>query len=111
MGRAGLSHVFPGRCAGQSARAFTPTQGRVQSAGAQDGVASQGIGHAIASTARRRWLAVAAVGAFAILSGLIWQLSRHGFGAGVYRTGIGEQKTVELEDRSVITLDASDQRT
>ena len=38
--------------------------------------------------------------------GLLWQLSPWGFRPGEYRTGIGEQRIVELADHSRVTLDA-----
>jgi transmembrane sensor len=38
--------------------------------------------------------------------GMVWQLSPYGYQPGTYKTGFGEQKLVELPDRSRITLDA-----
>ena len=65
----------------------------------------------------RRWLKthryawsgwrVAAIVAGVLLLGGAWQLSPYGFVPGQYRTGIGEQKVVDLEDHSTIVLDAA----
>jgi ferric-dicitrate binding protein FerR (iron transport regulator) len=54
---------------------------------------------------RRRFAAAAAGIAFAL--SVVWQLSPYGYTPGQYRTGIGEQRIVELEDHSRITLDAA----
>ena len=43
---------------------------------------------------------------FSIACGIIWQLSPYGYEAGLYKTGLGEQKVVELSDHSHIALDA-----
>jgi transmembrane sensor len=43
----------------------------------------------------------------AVLLGVAWQLSPYGYARGQYRTGIGEQKIVDLEDHSRIALDAA----
>jgi transmembrane sensor len=56
--------------------------------------------------ARSGWRAAAIV-AGALLLGGAWQLSPYGFVPGQYRTGIGEQKVVDLEDHSTIVLDAA----
>ncbi len=53
---------------------------------------------------RRRW-AVASLVAIVLL-GVVWQLSPYGMLRGVYRTDIGEQRIVELDDRSTVALDA-----
>jgi transmembrane sensor len=53
--------------------------------------------------AQRSWAAVAAGVA---LIGL-WQLSPYGYRPGVYETGIGEQRSIELADHSHIALDSS----
>jgi transmembrane sensor len=50
-----------------------------------------------------RWAAAAAI---LIVCGTIWQLSPYGYEPGFYRTGLGEQKVVELSDHSHIALDA-----
>lgn len=50
-----------------------------------------------------RWAAAAAILA---ASGTIWQLSPYGYEPGFYKTGLGEQKLVELSDHSHIALDA-----
>jgi transmembrane sensor len=55
---------------------------------------------------RRRWLAAASVAAAAILLAFALQLSPYGIKLGLYRTGFGEQRTIELEDRSTIALDS-----
>jgi transmembrane sensor len=54
-----------------------------------------------------RWRAAAAVAGVALLLGVAWQLSPFGYSPGRYRTGIGEQKVVDLEDHSTIALDAA----
>ena len=56
--------------------------------------------------ARSGWRAAAALTA-ALLLGVAWQLSPYGYVPGEYRTGIGEQKVVDLEDHSTIVLDAA----
>lgn len=58
-----------------------------------------------------KWKIAAALAGFALL-GTAWQLSPYGasffgFGPGEYRTGIGEQRMVELDDHSRITMDAA----
>ena len=55
----------------------------------------------------RRWRAAAAVSIIALLVALAWQLSPYGYVPGQYRTGLGEQRSVFLEDHSTITLDAA----
>jgi transmembrane sensor len=50
-----------------------------------------------------KWAAAAAI---LIVCGTIWQLSPYGYEPGYYKTGLGEQKVVELSDHSHITLDA-----
>ena len=57
--------------------------------------------------ARRRWRAAAAIAGLALLLGVAWQLSPYGYAPGQYRTGIGEQRLVDLEDHSTIALDAA----
>jgi transmembrane sensor len=52
------------------------------------------------------WRAAAMVTA-ALLLGGAWQLSPYGYVPGQYRTGIGEQRVVDLEDHSTIVLDAA----
>ena len=59
-----------------------------------------------AYTRTRRRLVAAAAG-IALILGVVWQLSPYGYTPGQYRTGIGEQRIVELEDHSRITLDAA----
>jgi transmembrane sensor len=53
-----------------------------------------------------KWAAAAAI---LIVCGAIWQLSPYGYEPGYYKTGLGEQKVVELSDHSHITLDARTQ--
>lgn len=56
---------------------------------------------------RKTWRVAAAFAVGSTLLGIIWQLSPLGYTPGQYRTGIGERKQIELEDRSVIALDAA----
>jgi transmembrane sensor len=49
------------------------------------------------------WSAAAAV---LIACGVVWQMSPYGYQIGVYKTGLGEQKLIELPDHSHIALDA-----
>ena len=51
----------------------------------------------------RNWAAAAAI---LVVCGIILQLSPYGYEPGYYKTGLGEQKVVELSDHSHITLDA-----
>lgn len=51
----------------------------------------------------RNWAAAAAI---LVVCGIIWQLSPYGYEPGYYKTGLGEQKVVELSDHSHIALDA-----
>ena len=53
------------------------------------------------------WRAVATVIGFSTLLGAAWELSPYGYLPGQYRTDIGEQRTVDLEDHSRIVLDAA----
>ncbi|HMH28619.1 MAG TPA: FecR domain-containing protein [Steroidobacteraceae bacterium] len=50
-----------------------------------------------------KWAAAAAI---LIACGTLWQLSPYGYESGFYKTGLGEQKVIELSDHSHITLDA-----
>ena len=50
-----------------------------------------------------KWAAAAAV---LVVCGSVWQLSPYGYEPGLYKTGLGEQKVVELSDHSHIILDA-----
>ena len=50
-----------------------------------------------------KWVAAAAIG---VVCAMLWQLSPYGYEPGLYKTGIGEQKMVELSDHSHIALDA-----
>jgi transmembrane sensor len=56
---------------------------------------------------RSGWRAAAAVIGVALLLEVAWQLSPYGYMRGEYHTGIGEQRVVDLEDRSRIVLDAA----
>jgi transmembrane sensor len=58
------------------------------------------------SYTRSRRSIAAAIAGFALLIAAAWQLSPYGYTPGQYRTGIGEQRMVELEDHSHIALDA-----
>jgi transmembrane sensor len=55
------------------------------------------------SRSLRKWAAAAGI---LIVCGTIWQISPYGYEPGLYKTGFGEQKVVELSDHSHITLDA-----
>lgn len=57
--------------------------------------------------ARRPWRTAAAAACMALAIVTIWQLSPLGYTPGQYITGIGEQRIVDLEDHSRITLDAA----
>jgi transmembrane sensor len=50
-----------------------------------------------------KWAAAAAI---LIACGIVWQLSPYGYEPWLYKTGLGEQKVVELSDHSHIALDA-----
>jgi transmembrane sensor len=54
-----------------------------------------------------RWRVAAAVAGAIATVATAWQLSPYGYQPGRYRTGIGEQRMVELEDHTRIALDAS----
>ena len=53
------------------------------------------------------WGIAAAVVGAVIALGVIWQLSPLAYVPGQYRTGIGEQRIIELDDHSRIALDAT----
>jgi transmembrane sensor len=53
-----------------------------------------------------RYKVWAAAAAILVACATAWQLSPYGYEAGTYRTGLGEQKVVELPDHSYIALDA-----
>jgi transmembrane sensor len=56
----------------------------------------------------QRWRALAAgIAAIAITAGGVWQVSPYGFRPGVSKTGIGEQRTLELSDHTRVALDSS----
>ncbi len=55
----------------------------------------------------RRWRLAAAAVVSVLALAIAWQLSPYGYGSGEYQTGIGEQRILELEDRSRIVLDAA----
>ena len=50
-----------------------------------------------------KWAAAAAI---VLAFGIVWQLSPYGYEPGLYKTGLGEQKVVELSDHSHIAIDA-----
>jgi transmembrane sensor len=56
---------------------------------------------------RARWLAAAAAGLGALTLAVTFQLSPYAIHPGEYRTGIAEQRTVELADHSRVALDAA----
>lgn len=43
----------------------------------------------------------------AVTAGIVWQLSPYGFRRGIYETGIGEQRVIELADHSRIAMDSN----
>lgn len=55
---------------------------------------------------RRPWRTAAAAVGISLAVAAVWQLSPYGYTPGQYVTGIGEQRIVELDDHSRITLDA-----
>jgi transmembrane sensor len=55
------------------------------------------------------WKYAAAAAVLISVIGIAWRLSPYGHQPGVYKTGFGEQKTVELADHSRIALDARTQ--
>jgi transmembrane sensor len=57
------------------------------------------------TTGRAR--AAAALIGVAFLLGVAWELSPYAYVRGQYRTGIGEQRIIDLEDHSTIALDAA----
>jgi transmembrane sensor len=59
------------------------------------------------TTRQRSWTAAAALFALAVALATLWQLSSYGYRPGVYETGIGEQRSIELADHSHIALDSS----
>jgi len=59
------------------------------------------------SYAPHRWRLAAVLAVVAVALGVAWQLSPYGYTPGQYRTGIGEQRIVELADHSRIALDAA----
>jgi transmembrane sensor len=56
--------------------------------------------------AQSKWAVAAGVAGVAIVLGVVWQLSPYGFRPGVYETGVGEQRVIELSDHSHIALDS-----
>ena len=50
---------------------------------------------------------VAGIATIAITAGIVWEASPYGFRPGVSKTGIGEQRTLELSDHTRVTLDSS----
>jgi transmembrane sensor len=58
------------------------------------------------SSAASRWRAAAVAAGLAALLVAAWQLSPYGYRPGLYHTGMGEQRLVDLDDHSRIALDA-----
>lgn len=58
-------------------------------------------------TRRRRWYAVPLAAGFALALVSAWLVFPHGFIPGEYRTDVGEQRALELADRSRIVIDAA----
>lgn len=59
-----------------------------------------------APSARGRWRLVAAIVGVAIALGVAWQFSPYRQTSSEYRTGLGEQRVLDLEDHSRIALDS-----
>lgn len=57
--------------------------------------------------AQKSWVAAASVVGIAITVTVAWQFSPSGHRSGIYQTGIGEQRTIELSDHSHIALDSN----
>jgi transmembrane sensor len=55
---------------------------------------------------RSRWRFAALAAGVAVALVTVWQFSPYGYRPGLYRTGIGEQRLVDLDDHSRIALDA-----
>lgn len=53
-----------------------------------------------------RWRVAAAAGVLAFALAVGWLISPHAFPPDQYQTGIGERRTIELDDRSRVVLDA-----
>ncbi len=66
----------------------------------------QSWSHPLSVLERSRAL-VAVIAAAAITAATVWQVSPYGFRAGVSKTSIGEQRTVELSDHTRVALDSS----
>lgn len=56
---------------------------------------------------QKSWGIAACLLGIALAAGIVWQLSPYGYQAGVYQTGIGEQRAIELADHSRIALDSN----
>jgi transmembrane sensor len=59
------------------------------------------------TNAERSFGIAAGVIGVAVAAGIAWQVSPYGYRPGVYETGIGEQRNIELADHSHIALDSS----
>jgi transmembrane sensor len=59
------------------------------------------------TNAQRSWTAAATLFGLGVALAVLWQLSPYGYRPGVYETGIGEQRSIELADHSHIALDSS----
>lgn len=57
--------------------------------------------------AQQSWGRAAGVAGLGLAVGALWQLSPYGFRPGVYETGFGEQRTIELSDHSHVVLDSN----
>jgi len=56
---------------------------------------------------QKSWGIAASILGIAVAACIVWQLSPYGYQAGVYETGIGEQRAIELADHSRIALDSA----
>ena len=54
---------------------------------------------------RTPWVIAATVAGIAVVIGVVVQLSPYAFTPGVFQTGVGEQKVIELSDHSRVALD------
>ena len=55
----------------------------------------------------KSWGSAAACAGLAVVAGVVWQLSPYGFRRGIYETGLGEQRVIELADHSRVALDSN----
>jgi transmembrane sensor len=59
------------------------------------------------TNSQKSWGIAASIVGISIAAGLALQISPYGYRPGVYQTGIGEQRTIELNDGSHIALDSN----